>query len=91
MLTKMKYALIAPVVLGTLTVLASNIAATAQIGPQDYRYCALDKGGGTTCYFNSWEACSASGNGRCVENPWHTGAGDAFAREPLGHRRTLRR
>jgi hypothetical protein len=91
MLTKMKYALIAPVVLGTLTVLTSSIAATAQNGPQDYRYCALDKGGGTTCYFNSREACSASGNGRCMENPLYTGAGDAFAREPRSHDRAPRR
>jgi hypothetical protein len=86
MLTKIKYALIAPV----LTVLTSNMAM-AQNGPQDYRYCALDKGGGTTCYFNSREACAASGSGRCMENPLYTGSADAFARAPLGHHRKLRR
>ena len=91
MLTKMKYALIAPVVLGTLTVLTSSMAAMAQSGPQDYRYCALDKGGGTTCYFNSQEACAASGSGRCMENPLYTGSADAVARAPLSHHRKPRR
>lgn len=89
MLTTIKHALIASVVLGAIAGLPSNVAA-AQNGPQDYRYCALDKGGGTTCYFNSWEACAASGSGRCMGNPLYTGSEDAFARAPLGYHRKLR-
>ena len=80
MLTKMKSALIGQLASAALTIMTSSIPAAAQNGPGDYRYCALDKGGGTVCYFNSREACSSSGNGRCISNPWYTG--DALAREP---------
>ncbi len=85
MLTKMKSALIGQLASAALTIMTSSIPAAAQNGPADYRYCALDKSGATVCYFNSREACSSSGNGRCIANPWYTG--DAFAHEPTGGRR----
>jgi hypothetical protein len=69
---------------------ASNFPARAQGGPQDYRYCALDRSGGTVCYFNNREACAASANGRCIDNPWYTGT-NAFAQQPLGAQRRRNR
>ena len=89
MLTKMKSALIGQLASAALTIITSSIPAAAQNGPQDYRYCALDKSGSDVCYFNSREACSSAGNGRCVSNPWYTG--DAFAHEPTGGRRNRQR
>jgi len=70
-------------------------AARAQTGPDPYRWCADfggRGGGGTSCYYTSFEQCRRELIGRggfCRPNPFYTGA--RHATDGRGKRRYHRR
>jgi len=73
----------------TLGVVAMSSPESRAQSPDSYRYCSLNSGGGTECYFNDWKECANQGSHRCIDNPGYIG--DARAQASAGRHHTFGR